>query len=90
MEGKWQADKLKLELTAEGEGGADDDDYADDDGDNDEDFADDAEKSILEGKIDMLVNCFIAIFLQAGRLPIRLEQLNHQEYGICALTWLTP
>ena len=24
MEGKWQADKLKLELTAEGGGGADD------------------------------------------------------------------
>ena len=44
MEGKWQADKLKLELTAEGEGGADEDDYADDDGDNYEDFADDAEK----------------------------------------------
>ena len=44
MEGKWQADKLKLELTAEGEGGADEDDYAADDGDNYEDFADDAEK----------------------------------------------
>ena len=44
MEGKWQADKLKLELTAEGEGGADNDDYADDDGDNGEDFADDTEK----------------------------------------------
>ena len=44
MEGKWQADKLKLELTAEGEGGADDDDYADEDGHNGEDFADDAEK----------------------------------------------
>ena len=38
MEGKWQADKLKLELTAEGKGGADDD------VDNDEDFANDYEK----------------------------------------------
>ena len=84
MEGKWQADKLKLELTAEGEGGADDD------GDNDDGFADDAEKSIIEGKINLSANCFIAVFLQADRLPIRLEQLNHQEYGICALTWLTP
>ena len=51
MEGKWQADKLKLELTAEGEGGADNDDYADDDGDNGEDFADDTEKVFLKQKL---------------------------------------
>ena len=70
MEGKWQADKLKLELTAEGEGGADNDDYADDDGDNGEDFADDTEKVFLKQKlICRPANCFIAILCKLADFP---------------------
>ena len=33
MEGKWKADKLKMELSSEGEGGDGEDDDDDDDGD---------------------------------------------------------
>ena len=72
MEGKWQADKLKLELTAEGEGGAYDDDYADDhhdDVDNDEDIADGAEKVFLKEKLICRRNVLSHVFCKLTDFP---------------------